>query len=82
MMNNKFIYPITLSILALTSSAIAGGLMLPQIGTAESTATAGVSNVTNNRDASAVITNPGALSGIENSSLILGIQYLSIHREA
>jgi len=78
-MNYKLKLPIALGVLTLTHNAVAGGLSLPQVGTAESTGTAGVSNVTNNRDASAVITNPAALSGIEGSSLMLGLQYLDVN---
>jgi len=77
-MNNKFKYPLAISMLALAHGSYAGGLSLPQIGTAESTATAGVSNVTNNRDASAVVSNPAGLSGIEDSSVMLGLQYLNV----
>jgi len=64
--------------LIVAHGSFAGGLSLPQIGTAESTATAGVSNVTNNRDASAVVSNPAGLSGIEDSSVMLGLQYLNV----
>ena len=71
--------PFALSILALTSNAIAGGLALPQIGTTQSTGTAGVGNVTNNRDASAVVANPAAMSGIQDSSFVLGLQYLDVN---
>ena len=77
-MNNKFKYSIAFAMLAATQSGYAGGLSLPQIGTAESTATAGVSNVTNNRDASAVVSNPAGLSGIDESSVMLGLQYLNV----
>ena len=81
MKTNNFKLPIALSVLALSNSVFAGGLSLPQIGTAESTGTAGVSNVTNNRDASAVISNAAALSGIEDSSLMLGLQYLDVNND-
>jgi len=80
-MNNKFKYPLAISMLALAHGSYAGGLSLPQIGTAESTATAGVSNVTNNRDASAVVSNPAGLSGIEDSSVMLGLQYLDVQTD-
>lgn len=77
-MNNKFKFSLSIAMLAMTQASFAGGLSLPQIGTAESTATAGVSNVTNNRDASAVVSNPAGLSGIEDSSVMLGLQYLDV----
>ena len=80
-MNNNIKLSVAMATLFLANNSFAGGLSLPQIGTAESTGTAGVSNVTNNRDASAVITNPAALSGIEDSSWVLGLQYLDVNND-
>lgn len=56
----------------------AGGLSLSQIGTGESVATAGVAGITNNHDASATISNPAGLAGIEQSSMVIGGQYLDV----
>ena len=78
-MNKNFKYSFAVLMLAMTNVGYAGGLSLPQIGTAESTATAGVSNVTNNRDASAVVSNPAGLSGIKDSSVMLGLPYLDVN---
>ncbi|MEH6452164.1 MAG: outer membrane protein transport protein [Psychromonas sp.] len=80
-MIKKFKYPVSISLLALTSGSYAGGLSLSQIGTTQSTATAGVSNVTNNRDASAVVANSAGLSGIEDSSFMFGLQYLDVNSD-
>lgn len=73
--------PLSVSLLVITSASYAGGLSLSQIGTTQSTATAGVSNVTNNRDASAVVANAAGLSGIEDSSFMFGLQYLDINSD-
>lgn len=67
--------------LVITSTSYAGGLSLSQIGTVQSTATAGVSNVTNNRDASAVVTNAAGLSGIEDANFMFGLQYLDVNSD-
>ncbi len=72
---------LTLAGLTAAAPSFAGGLALSQIGTAESVATAGVAGVTNNRDSSAVISNPAGLSGIENNSTVLGVQYLNSESE-
>ncbi|GLS91171.1 long-chain fatty acid transporter [Psychromonas marina] len=80
-MFNKITTPVSVSLLILTSASYAGGLSLSQIGTTQSTATAGVSNVTNNRDASAVVANAAGLSGIEDSSFMFGLQYLDINSD-
>ncbi|WP_051303541.1 OmpP1/FadL family transporter [Psychromonas aquimarina] len=72
---------LTLAGLTAAAPSFAGGLALSQIGTAESVATAGVAGVTNNRDSSAVISNPAGLSGIEHNSTVLGVQYLNSESE-
>ncbi|MBL4915190.1 outer membrane protein transport protein [Shewanella schlegeliana] len=80
---NRLTMAITLTLGSglIASTASAAGLSLSQIGTAESVATAGAANVTNNRDSSAVITNPAALSGIAESSAVVGAQYLDVKSE-
>ncbi len=65
----------------ISSTVSAGGLSLSQLGTAQSVATAGVANVTNNSDSSAVIANPAGLSGVKSDSMMLGMQYLDIGSE-
>ncbi|ABV87051.1 OmpP1/FadL family transporter [Shewanella pealeana] len=78
---NKLTLALTLGGSLIATSVSAAGLGLSQIGTAESVATAGAANVTNNRDASAVVTNPAALSGITDSSTVIGVQYLDVKSE-
>lgn len=75
--------PLSLAITSalLSTHAFAGGLALSQAGTAESVATAGVAGVTNNRDASAVISNAAGLSGIADTSTVVGLQYLDVGSE-
>ncbi|RJG48421.1 OmpP1/FadL family transporter [Motilimonas pumila] len=58
--------------------ATGAGLSLSQMGTAESLATAGVTGVVNNRDSSAVVTNPAGLTGIDDYSYHVGLQYLDL----
>ncbi|MCZ4336461.1 OmpP1/FadL family transporter [Shewanella colwelliana] len=66
---------------ALVANVSAAGLSLSQLATAESIGTAGVANVTNNRDASAVMGNPAGLSGISDSSTMIGVQYLDVEAD-
>ncbi|GAD01700.1 OmpP1/FadL family transporter [Agarivorans albus] len=61
------------------SHAMAGGILLHEVATFDSVSSAGVSNPTNNKDASAAITSPAGLSYIEESSFTLGIQYLDAY---
>lgn len=77
-MNNmkRVLSMIALSVLS--QKVMAAGLSLSQIGTATSVATAGVAGVTNNQDASATVSNAAGLSGIEDSSLMLGAQFLNV----
>ncbi|PKF62503.1 aromatic hydrocarbon degradation protein [Psychromonas sp. psych-6C06] len=77
----KINYPFSIALLSLSSLSHAGGLSLSQIGTTQSTATAGVSNVTNNQDASATVSNAAALSGIDDSSFMFGVQYLDVNND-
>ncbi|USD62823.1 outer membrane protein transport protein [Vibrio sp. SCSIO 43140] len=65
----------------LSFNAHAAGLATSQIATVESVGSAGVAGVTNHRDASATITNPAALSGIDTSSAVVGIQYVNVQSE-
>ncbi len=58
----------------LPSSALAGGLFLSELTTPDSLGTAGVGNVTNDRNAAATATNPAGLSGIEDREWVLGLQ--------
>lgn len=62
----------------LVQSGYVAGLSSPQMGSAESTATAGVSNIINNRNASSVISNSAGLSGFDDSNVMLGLQYLDV----
>ena len=50
-------------ILTISTSAFAGGIYLPEIGTPLSVGAAGVGGVTNNIGADAVVTNPSGMTG-------------------
>jgi long-chain fatty acid transport protein len=63
-----------LSSLALPSIAWAGGVFLSELGTPDSLGTAGVGNVTNDRNASAIAMNPAGLSAIEDKEWLVGAQ--------
>jgi len=60
--------------LAWSSPAWSAGLFASEMTTARSLGTAGVGNVTNAWDASALVSNPAGLSGIEDSQWIVGLQ--------
>ncbi|GLS90181.1 aromatic hydrocarbon degradation protein [Psychromonas marina] len=77
----KSVLSIALAGIIFSTGSFAAGLGLSQIGTAESVATAGAAGVTNNRDASATITNAAGLSGISDNSTVIGIQYLNVGNE-
>jgi long-chain fatty acid transport protein len=62
------------AILLMTTSAFAGGLYLPEIGTPISVGTAGVGNVTNDVIADSVVTNPAGMIGIQEDVGLAGIQ--------
>ena len=64
------------AVLLTTTSAIAGGLYLPEIGTPISVGTAGVGNVTNDVIADSVVTNPAGMTGIQKDVGLAGIQLL------
>ncbi|RTR31645.1 OmpP1/FadL family transporter [Shewanella atlantica] len=78
MNRSKILLALSATAVINTSSAMAAGLSLSQIGTADSVATAGVAGVTNNSDAAATITNAAGLSGIEDSNMMLGGQLLDV----
>ncbi len=63
-------------ILTISTSAFAGGIYLPEIGTPLSVGTAGVGGVTNNIGADAVVTNPAGMTELENDEVIGGTQLL------
>ena len=76
MLNLRFSLPITISLLFIATSAFAGGLYLPEIGTPISIGTAGVGSVTNNVIADAAVTNPAGMTDIEDDVGLAGLQIL------
>ncbi|NRB25791.1 OmpP1/FadL family transporter [Shewanella sp.] len=82
-MQGKYTAPLVGGLVTLLSSVSvnAAGLSLSQIATTESIAMAGVAGVTNNRDSSAMVTNPAGLTGIEDSSYLLGAQVIIVDAE-
>ncbi len=65
---------IATTLLLATTSAFAGGIYLSELGTPASLGTAGSVNVTNNRSADAVFTNPAGMTGIKEDVLLGGFQ--------
>jgi long-chain fatty acid transport protein len=65
---------IATTLLLATTSAFAGGIYLSELGTPASLGTAGSVNVTNNKSADAVFTNPAGMTGIKEDVLLSGFQ--------
>lgn len=76
MVHVRLTIAIAATLLLTFSSAFAGGLYLPEVGTPVSIGTAGVGNVTNDLLADSVITNPAGMIGIENDVSLVGLQVL------
>ncbi len=73
MLRLKFALFIATTLLTATS-ALAGGLYLPEIGTPISVGTAGVGNVTNIFTADAAVTNPAGMTDIDHDVALMGLQ--------
>jgi len=76
MLRLKLTLSIATTLLLAATSAFAGGIYLTEIGTPASLGTAGAANVTNNRGADAVYTNPAGMTGIKEDVLLSGFQVL------
>ena len=57
-----------------TQSALAAGFYLSEVGTPLSLGTAGVANPTNNNGADASWSNPAGMTGLDQSTMIVGLQ--------
>lgn len=66
-------------IACISGVSYAGGILLHEVATFDSVASAGVGNSTNRNDASSAITSPAGLTSIEDSSFSLGLQYLDAY---
>ncbi|MGL6315503.1 OmpP1/FadL family transporter [Vibrio sp. WXL103] len=62
----------------LSGTATAGGLLHHEVATFDSVSSAGVGNASNRHDASAIITSPAGLTGIEDSSWSFGVQWMDV----
>lgn len=69
----KLKYPVLIACSLLASQSYAGGIRLHEMATFDSVSSAGAANATQNRDASAVISNPAGLSQIEDFSYSAGL---------
>lgn len=72
---------IATSLLLGTSSAFAGGLDLSEFSTAASVGSAGTSNQTHTRDASASALNLGAMTEVEGDQVTVGLSLMDFHSE-
>ena len=76
---NSRAYPrnfLILSVILFCSSVHAGGLYISEVTSPATVGTAGVANVVNNFEASAALTNPAGMMGLEKDESLLGLQLL------
>jgi long-chain fatty acid transport protein len=67
----------TVVVMLATQSTMAAGFYISEVGTPLSLGTAGVANPTNNIGADSVWTNPAGMTGLNQSSIIGGMQIVS-----
>jgi len=81
LVNYSWVIGLAFAVCALPSLVSAGGLYLAEMASPDSLGTVGVGNVTNDRNASAGVTNPAGLSAIEDNEWLVGLQVMYLDAE-
>ena len=78
--NNKAVYTLLLAAAAALwlPGGMAAGFYLSEIGTPTSIGTGGVANPTNTHHADAAWTNPAGMTGLDQDSMVAGLQTVSV----